>query len=457
MTLSMPKKLVLGMFETAQPSWGGIWAHPDNQSERLADPAYWVELARRLEDAKFDFLFLADSYGFTLIDGKRPDVAATDALDLPRIDPQLILAALSQTTSKIGLVATSSTTFEPPYSNARRLGSLDHLTHGRFGWNIVTTSFFESTARAFGTNPPGHDERYAMAEEHVGLVYRLLEDSWEDGALVVDRERHIFADPEKIHDVDLDGKYFRMHAPGNVPPSSQRTPVLFQAGSSPVGLKFGARHAEAIFLQGSTDERLAEHVAEVRALAEANGRGPDAIKCLVGISIIVGETTEAAQRQLDEFVALNTREAAIAGFATFTGINLGAYDPDTPMTEIHTEGGQSQRDRHFQGGHVPTVGEVIENHRRTMGARGLFAIGTVDEVADRMIELVDTTGIDGFLIEPFLKPGTARDVAGLVVPELQRRGRFRTEYAEDTLRERFFGLGNARLPASHPARQGVRL
>lgn len=455
MTLSVPKQIVLGMFEEAHPSFGGIWAHPDNQSERLADPAYWVALARTLEDAKFDFLFLADSYGFTLIDGERPDVAAIDALDLPRADPELIIAALSQTTSKIGLVATSSTTFEPPYSNARRIGTLDHLTHGRFGWNIVTTSFIESASNAFGATPPQHDERYVMAEEHVGLVYRLLEDSWEDDAIVLDRENRRFSDPSKIHDIHHDGKYFTMHAPGNIHPSVQRTPVLFQAGSSPVGRSFGAKHAECIFLQGSTDERLTEYVADIRGQAEANGRGADAVKCIVGISIITGPTTEAAQERLEQFLALNTREAAIAGFATFTGINLGAYPDDTPMTEVgSTQGGQSQVTRHFQGDHIPTVGEVIENHRRTMGARGLFAVGTVEEVADRMIELVDTTGIDGFLIEPFLKPGTAEEVAELVVPELQRRGRYRTEYEESTLRERFFGAGNARLPKSHPARQG---
>lgn len=456
MSFFVPKQIVLGMFEEAHPSFGGIWAHPDNQSERLADPDYWIALAKTLEAAKFDFLFLADSYGFTLIDGERPASAATDALDLPRADPQLIIAALSQATSRIGLVATSSTTFEPPYSNARRIGTLDHLTHGRFGWNIVTTSFIESTSRAFGITAPAHDERYVMAEEHVELTYRLLEDSWEDDAIVVDRERRVFADPAKIHDVHHDGKYFSVHAPANIHPSPQRTPVLFQAGSSAVGREFGAKHAECVFLQGSTDERLAEYVQDVRDKAEANGRGRDAVKCLVGTSIIIDESREAADRRLEEYLAYNTREAAIAGFATFTGINLGAYPADTPMTEVgKSEGGQSQVSRHFHGEHVPTVGEVIENHRRTMGARGLFVVGTAEEVADRLIELVDTTGVDGFLVEPFLKPGTAEEIASKLVPELQSRGRFRTEYAEPTLRERFFGAGNARLPQTHPAKSGA--
>lgn len=455
MTGTPSKQIHLGYFEWTQPTMGGLWAHPENQSHRIAEPQYWVELARILEEGKVDFLFFADSYGYTDVHGQRPDIASIAALDLPRLDPGYILAITSQVAPRIGLAMTGSTTFEPPFSLARRLGTLDLLTNGRMGWNVVTSAFAKSAADNFGQELTPHTQRYASAEEHVSIVYKLLEDSWEDGAIVLDKENGRYADPDKIHRVSFEGEHFRMNGYGLTPPSIQRTPVVFQAGSSTDGRAFGAKHGEVIFLQGSTDEALALHIQDIEAQSIASGRAPRSIRYVVGISIVLGETTEEAKALHEQFVSYNTVEAAIAGFAQFTGIDLGAFDLDASMADVHTELGQSQLNRHFHGDKVPTVRDVIDAHRITMGARGLHAIGTVEEVVDRMIHLVDTTGVDGFLIEPYLRPGSALDLTQKIIPEMQKRGRYRSDYAEDTLRERFFGPGHTRLPADHPAKRSV--
>lgn len=453
MTQTAPQQIVLGFFEWTQPTMGGLWAHPDNQSHRLAEPSYWVELAQILERGAVDFLFLADSYGYTDVSGERPAIASTDALDLPRVDPGYVLAILSQSTTHLGFGMTGSTTFEPPFSLARRLGTLDHFTNGRMGWNVVTSGFAKSAADNFGQDLTPHTQRYAAAEEHVTIVAKLLEDGWEDDAIVLDREDGVFADPAKIHRVTYDGAFYRTDGYGLTPPSIQRTPVLFQAGSSTDGRAFAAKYAEAIFLQGSTDEVLAEHILDIEAQAIAAGRAPGSIRYLVGLSIVIGETTEAARATHAEYVSYNSDEAVIAGFAQFTGIDLSRFDPETSMADVQTELGQSQLNRHFHGGKIPTVRDIIEGHRITMGARGLHAIGTVEEVVDRMIHLVDTTGVDGFLIEPYLRPGTALELTEQIIPELRRRRRFRNEYGEGTLRERLFGPGRTRLPADHPVKR----
>lgn len=455
MSQSAPKQVVLGLFEWTEPTMGGLWAHPDNQSHRLADPAYWVELAQTLEEGKVDFLFLADSYGYTDVGGERPAIASTDALDLPRVDPGYVLAIISQATSKLGFGMTGSTTFEPPFSLARRLGTLDLFTQGRMGWNVVTSGFAKSAADNFGQALTPHTQRYAAAEEHVTIVAKLLEDCWEDDAIVLDRENGVFADPAKVHRVKVEGAFFSTDGYGLTPPSIQRTPVLFQAGSSTDGRAFAAKYAEAIFLQGSTDEMLARHIEDIEAQSIAHGRAPGSIRYIVGLSIVLGETTEEAQATHEEYVSYNSVEAAIAGFAQFTGIDLSRFDPDMSMADVQTELGQSQLNRHFHGDRIPTVRDIIEGHRVTMGARGLHAIGTVDEVVDRMIHLVDTTGADGFLIEPYLRPGTALDLTQRIIPELRRRGRFRSEYEEATLRERLFGPGHTRLPADHPVKRST--
>lgn len=441
----------LGLFETPVLNVGGTttWSHPENTTHRFAELDHWVETAQRLEAARFDFCFLADSYGHGELGGVRPAVNATEALELPRLDPGLLVPAMAHATTHLGFVLTASTMFEPPYSNARRLSTLDHLTRGRMGWNVVTGSFTETASAAFGREMVAHDRRYAMAEDFLELTYKVLEGSWEDDAVVMDKARRVYADPAKVHLVEHEGPFFSTRGYSNTPPSVQRTPVLFQAGSSRAGIAVGARHAECVFLQGSTPQRLAEHVRTLDALAVGAGRAPGSVRSMVGLSVVVAPTREQARARYAEYLDLQTRESAIASYALFTGVDLGAHDPAAPFAGISTEMGQSQVDRHRGTAGGPTVGEVIEAHR-TRGSRGLVAVGSPDEVADTVLDLVDSTGVDGFLLEPYVQPGSVDDVAEHVVPELVRRGRFRTEYAEATLRERFFGPGRRRLPDDHP-------
>ncbi|MBC3762380.1 NtaA/DmoA family FMN-dependent monooxygenase [Quadrisphaera oryzae] len=448
------KQVKLGLFETPVLNVGGMttWTHPDNQTHRYADLSYWVETAERLQDATFDFCFLADSYGHGEIGGARPDVNAREAMELPRLDPMLLVPAMAHAAQQLGFVVTASTVFEPPFANARRFSTLDHLTRGRVGWNVVTSSFAESASANFGRPMVPHDERYAMAEDHLLTTYAVLEGSWEDDAVLADKAGRTYADPAKVHRVTRTGPYFSVDGYSNTAASPQRTPVLFQAGTSTAGLGVGARHAECVFLQGSTKARLSEHVATLDRLAVEAGRAPGSVRTMVGLSVVVAPTREEAERRYAEYLALNTRESAIASYALFTGIDLGAYDPDAPFAGIRTEMGQSQVDRHLRqagGAPGPTVGDVIEAHR-TRGSRGMVAVGSPDDVVGEVLDLVDSTGVDGFLLEPFVQPGSVVDVAEHVVPRLRAAGRFRTEYTEETLRERMFGAGHRHLPADHP-------
>lgn len=458
MTTSTPKKqLHLGLFMLPEPMHGGQWAYPGNQSERIGDPDFWGEIAEALERGKADFFFFGDGYGYTLIDGKRPDVSSRDCLDLPRVDPGIMIAAIAHRTKHLGFVMTGTTTFEPPFSFARRISTLDHVTNGRFGWNIVTSSWQESAANAFGVPVVDHDERYVMADEHLNIVYGMLEESWEDDALVLDRENGVFADPSKIHQIDFEGKYYRAHGVNNTPPSAQRMPVLLQAGSSPAGVAFGSQWTEVAFILGTTDEAAKRTIQSYREAAAAAGRNPDHLRYMTGVSIVIGETTEAARQKHADLVSMNTIEAAIASYANFTGLNLADYDLDTPLTELRGKGQMfSQVERYLHANPNATVQDIIDGHRVHMGARGFHAIGTVEEVVDRLEQLADEVGFDGFLIEPYVLPQDAHELADVIIPELRRRGRFRHEYEEGTFRERLFGTGNSRLAADYPAKNRDR-
>ena len=450
------KKVALSYLEFPHPVYGGQWALSGDHNAKLGDPNHWAELAKVLEAGKLDFFFFGDSYGHLLIGGERPALASTESLDLPRVDPGLMIAAIAHETKYLGYVMTGSTTFEHPYAWARRLGTLDLITNGRFGWNVVTTSWQDSSAAAFGYEGVDHDERYVLAAEHMELVYRLLEESYDEGVFVDDRENGVWMDPEKIHFIKHEGKYFKTNAPGNTPPSRQGLPVIVQAASSPAGLAVSSRLAEVCFLLGQTDEGIKQKIEDIRAMAVAHGRKPESVKFLTGLSTVIGDSTEHAKKLHQSYVDLNSWDSAALSFASYTGIDLRGYDPATPMTEVRQKSQMfSQVQRHFEGGHVPTVGEVIGNQKVTMGARGLHAIGSVEDVADRIEELVEKTGIDGFLLEPYLHHADAVTYVERLIPELQRRGRFRTEYEEDTLRERLFGKGHVRLPDDYPLRRGA--
>jgi len=429
----------------------GLWVHPDNNRHRFNDIDFWVEEAKILEEGLFDSVFLADVIG--TYDGYRsgPETALREAVQIPCNDPLLVIPAMAAATKNLGFAATFSTTYEPPFAFARRASTLDHLTKGRFGWNIVT-SYLHNAAQNFGLEAEvEHDKRYEIADEYLDVLYKLWEGSWDDDAVIQDRENHVYTDPDKVRYINHVGEHFSVAGPHLSQPSLQRTPVLFQAGSSPRGRAFAAKHAEGVFVGAHSLETYADVVTDIRRLAEENGRGRDAVKTFAMAVIIVGKTREEAERKAADYEKLARAEGFLA-HAGGGGIDLAAYPPETPIEEAlaieRTKGrDHSHRTRFYSPGN--TIGDAL--HEVTRFDRGpFFAVGTASEVVDQIEKWVAATGLDGFNLRQFLTPGTAEDFVELVVPELQRRGLYRRKYEESTLRERFFGVGKTRLPAEHP-------
>lgn len=440
------KQLHIGVFDNPQANDTGmaLWRHPDNQRMHFDQLGYWTELARICEEAHLDFLFLADAWGWAEINGERPDICSVEGLELPRLDPAAMAAALVPETTNLGLVITAATTFEQPYALARRLATIDQISDGRLGWNIVTSGTADTAALAFGTPQIKHDDRYDMADDFMEVVYQLWEGCWEPDALVRNKAG-VFADPKKVHRIDHDGPYFTSHGWGNAASTPQGTPVLFQAGSSGRGRQFGAKHGECIFLSGSGVEQVRGYATAVREEAAKAGRSPESLKALAGVTIVVAPTREAAQKKHEEILDSQTPEITLASYAWFTGLDLSSYDPATPMEDLHTEMSQTQIER-FKG---QTVGDVLAAWHRH-GVRADAIVGSPEDVADELCALAEGADIDGFLITPLIQPGSTTDFVEHVLPILEKRGAFRSGYEEKTLRERLVGQGSPRLPNDHP-------
>src|SRR5436305_1567206 len=271
----------------------GLWAHPRDRSANYTDLEYWTGLAKTLERGKFDGIFLADVLGIYDVYGGSPDASLRHAVQVPVNDPVLLIPAMAQVTEHLGFGVTSTLSYEPPYPFARRMSTLDHLTKGRAGWNIVT-GYLDSAAAGMGlAAQPRHEQRYEIAEEYMELVYRLWEGSWEDGAVKRDRKGRVFADPAKIHRIRHQGRFYRIDAIHLCEPSPQRTPVLYQAGASASGRAFAAKHAECVFLGGSR-RIVASSVADIRRRAALQGRNPAEILMFALISVIVAPTEAEA-------------------------------------------------------------------------------------------------------------------------------------------------------------------
>src|SRR5690348_7173044 len=270
----MPKHIRLNAFDMncVVHQSPGLWTHPRDRADRYNALDYWVELAGILERGKFDALFLADVLGIYDVYGGLPDAAIANAVQVPVNDPLLLIPAMAYVTRNLGFGVTCAVSYEHPYTLARRFSTLDHLTQGRIGWNIVT-GYLNSAAKGMGLErQQGHDTRYEIAEEYLEIVYKLWEGSWENGAVVRDRAAGIFALPEKVHRIQHDGTYFRLEAMHLAEPSPQRTPVLYQAGASSRGREFAATHAECVFVNGPSPKVVAPIVADIRRRAAASGR-----------------------------------------------------------------------------------------------------------------------------------------------------------------------------------------
>ena len=433
----------------------GLWAHPSNQKYRYNTVGFWAECARECERARFDALFTADILGVAEGYGGTRDVAIREGMHVPINDPMIPVAAMAAVTSHLGFAVTASTSYEAPFALARRMSTLDHLSKGRIGFNIVT-SYLPNAGENFGVKPDQytHDERYDLADEFMQICYKLWEGSWEEDAAVRDHARNIYADPRKVHRIDHQGRFFAVAGPHLCEPSPQRTPVLFQAGASGRGKRFAGAHAEVVFVGGRSIEAIGDNVQDIRAAAAVAGRGRADIRLLAGCTLIVGRTREVAAAKLADFQAM-TRPDGYLAHMFGSGTDLAQFGPEVLIADIVRSGGPgtAHLSRYpYQPG--TTVGDVVAAAAR-VGGSGLFACGTPPEVADRVEEWAEALDVDGFLLRQLVSPGTVADFADYVMPELQHRGIYREAYEATTLRENLFGPGRTRVPESHPA-HGVR-
>ncbi|MDH1550849.1 MULTISPECIES: LLM class flavin-dependent oxidoreductase [Pseudomonas] len=424
----------------------GLWTHPRDTSTQYTSLEYWTQLARLLERGLFDGLFIADIVGTYDIYGQSLDVTLKEAIQLPVNDPLLLVSAMAAVTRHLGFGLTANLTYEAPYLFARRLSTLDHLSQGRVGWNIVT-GYLDSAARAMGlAQQPEHDRRYDQADEYLQVLYKLLEGSWADDAVVADREQRIYARPDKVRKVQHHGEFYKVEGYHLCEPSPQRTPVLFQAGSSQRGLGFAGQHAECVFISAQDKTAARAQVEQVRAAASAAGRDPQAVKVFMGITVIVAATEQQAQAKHAEYLQHASAEAGVAHFAASTGIDFAAYALDEPIP--FSQGNAIQSATRQLQGNAWTRRRLLQQH--ALGGRYVKVVGDPEQVAEQLIAWLDETGLDGFNLTRTVTPESFEDFIDLVVPQLQQRGRYKTAYAEGTLRQKLFQADHPHLPADHP-------
>ncbi|WP_263143397.1 LLM class flavin-dependent oxidoreductase [Pseudomonas sp. RIT-PI-AD] len=425
----------------------GLWTHPRDRSTDYRSLKHWTELARLLERGLFDGLFLADILGVYDVYQQSIDVTLKEAIQLPVNDPLLLVSAMAQVTEHLGFGLTANLSYEAPYPFARRMSTLDHLSDGRVGWNIVT-GYLESTAKAMGeTRQIEHDRRYDRADEYLEVLYKLWEGSWEDDAVVADRAARVYARPDKVHRIEHHGEFFDVEGYHLCEPSAQRTPLLFQAGSSDRGLEFAARHAECVFVSGQTKDATRKLVERFRAASLEQGRGPDAIKVFMGVSVIVAPTAAEAQEKYREYCRHASPEAGLAHFSSTTGIDFSRYGLDEPIRYEKNNAIESVVKNLTVARTDSTVRKLLDQF--ALGGRYITLVGDPVQVADELESWIAETGLDGFNLTRTVEPESYADFIDLVVPELQSRGSYKTAYAEGTLREKLFGAGRARLPAEH--------
>lgn len=433
----------------------GLWRHPRDRGTAYTNLQHWIDLAQLLEEGLFDNIFIADVIGIYDVYEGAPDHALRGAVQVPANDPLLIVPTMAYATKHIGFGVTANLSYENPYLFARRFSTLDHLTQGRVGWNIVT-GYLDSAARGAGKSRLAeHDARYTQADEFLQIVYGLWEQSWQADAVVRDKQRGLYADPHKVHAISYSGEHYRTDAIHLCEPSPQRTPVLFQAGTSKRGVDFAARHAECVFISGPSRDLLKERVRTIRDAAAQRGRAPGALKIFAMMTVIVARTAEEAQAKLKEYRAYADPEGALVLLSGWTGVDFAQWKPDDPVRHIDSNAGRTAMENVTRADpeRIWTVREVAEHV--SLGGIGPVVAGTPGVVADILEAWVDETGIDGFNLSYAIMPDTYEDVVRLLIPELQKRGRYKTRYTEGTLRHKLFGSGPA-LPARHPARSSER-
>ncbi|MDQ9852919.1 LLM class flavin-dependent oxidoreductase [Acinetobacter baumannii] len=426
----------------------GLWRHPQDRSVEYKDLEYWTDLAQILERGFFDGIFIADVLGIYDVYHQSTEHALTGAVQVPVNDPLQIVPAMAAVTKHLGFGVTTSISFEHPYPFARRISTLDHLTKGRVGWNIVT-SYLESGSKNLGLKTQvNHDNRYDIADEYLEVLYKLWEGSWEEGSVLRDRESGIFADYKKVHPIQHEGKYFTVPGIHICEPSPQRTPVLYQAGASSRGQKFASQNAECVFIAAPSKIATKKVVQGIRQKLVQEGRDPYSVKIYALLSIVTDETDAKAQAKFKEYQSYGSYDGALTLLSGWSGVDFSQYQPTDKVEYIQTNAIQSLLDSYVNADpeRVWTIEEIA--NWNSLGGNGPVLVGSAETVSDALQQWVEDTDVDGFNLAYILAHQTFADVVEFIVPELQKRGVYQTSYAQGTLREKLFGAGPY-LPENH--------
>ena len=434
------KKIHLAQFLVHGPTYHshGMWRHPKTIAAGYdwRRPALYEHIARTCERGKFDMVFFADlnyisdSFRGTL------DPALRYASQAPEHDPMPLLAWLGAVTRRIGLASTFSVSNQHPFYAARMWATIDHMTSGRAGWNVVS-SINHNQAANYGTEREPTDRRYERAHEYYEVCQQLW-NSWQEDALVMDPGAPTFVDPDKVHRIDFEGEFFRSRGPLNVTPSPQNGPVVLQAGTSPRGRDFAAKYAEGIFAIQPQREEAKKYRDDIRARVGELGRDPDSCKLLFGAQVIIGSSEQEARDKQAEHNELVEPEAGMTILSAHLDFDLSQLPPYSIMEDHEHPELQRMRTRYrTDDGRPLTVAEVAQRHGQSVGLPQF--VGTAQSVTDQLLEFIDHVGGDGFMLSPIYSPGAIDEFVDLVVPELQRRGRLRKRYSGSTLRDHLSG------------------
>ncbi|KAK5120381.1 hypothetical protein LTR85_006320 [Meristemomyces frigidus] len=450
------KQILLNAFDmsTIGHMSPGQWKQPNDQSTTKRRLDYWINLAKLLEKGDINALFLADTYGGHDVYNASLDDCIRRAAQWPMTDPTIPISAMAAVTKNLAFGITASTSFEPPFLLAKRFSSLDHFTQGRVGWNIVT-GYKKSAFKAIGIDTPvEHDERYLQADEYMRVLYKLWEGSWSDHATIADAENDAYFDPDQIRTISHHGKYYDIESKHIVDPSPQRTPFLFQAGTSEAGSTFASKHAEAIFVSSHSPTALRPKVDNIRRLAAEEGRDPRTVKFFATFTPILGRTNEEAQQKHQELLKSASTIGGLVLFSGWTGIDISKIPLDQDITAEDSK--EANKITSIMSAFTTTNAEMprwtprVVAEKASIGGLGPVSVGSPETVADEMERWINQADIDGFNIAYVTTPGTFEDVVELLVPELRRRGLY-PEKIEDglTAREKVYGKGQARLRDDH--------
>lgn len=424
----------------------GSWRREDSRQTELNSVDYWVDLAKLLERGKFDFLFFADVLApYDFYRGNRNAAIAT-GMQTPVNDPAVLIPILAHETTNLGLVLTENILQEPPYTFARKVSTLDHLSGGRIAWNIVTSFLPGAGANLGHTGLPSHEERYGRAEDYVTAVYKLWEASWDDDAVIADRATGMYADPSRVHAIDHVGPYYSVPGPHLTTPSPQRTPFLFNAAASGTGIGFAGKHAEVLFTGGGPREAPAS-VAKLRAAAVEHGREPRDVKIFGGLGIVVGSTEEEARRLDRELRETQSLESMLVKFSGFWQEDLDRY----PLTATAAELLESGEPGAITAQVLEAADQSATFESVVRAAANSHVTGTPEQIADE-IDAWRDAGVDGINVQYLVSPGTFEDFVEHVRPVLIERGTMQKDYRAGTVREKVTGEGPY-LPERHPARR----